>query len=62
MFSPTNKMSVKFTDDYGQSEGAVDLGGPRRELLTLVMQYLKRSRMFTGHDDTGKLIDNFSPG
>ena len=26
-FSPTHKVSVKFTDDDGLSEGAVDLGG-----------------------------------
>ena len=36
-FSPTYKMPVKFTDDIGNSEGAVDLGGPKRELLTLLV-------------------------
>lgn len=34
-FSPTNKVSVKFTDDAGVSEGAVDLGGPMREFFNL---------------------------
>ena len=29
-FSPDNRVSVKFTDDSGTSEGAVDLGGPKR--------------------------------
>ena len=32
-FSPANKVSVKFTDDVGASEGAVDLGGPMREFF-----------------------------
>ena len=31
-FSPDNKVSVKFTDDSGTSEGAVDLGGPKRRI------------------------------
>ena len=30
-FSPTKKISVKFMDDIGQPEGAIDAGGPRRE-------------------------------
>ena len=47
-FCPNNKMSVKFTDDIGISEGAVDLGGPRREYLTLVLDYLRNSHLFTG--------------
>ena len=29
-FSPTKKISVKFMDDIGQPEGAIDAGGPRR--------------------------------
>ena len=29
-------MSVKFTDDTGVSEGAVDEGGPRREFLHFI--------------------------
>lgn len=32
-FSPDNKVSVKFTDDSGTSEGAIDLGGPKREFF-----------------------------
>ena len=32
-FSPENKLSVKFTDDIGQSKGAVDMGGPAREIF-----------------------------
>ena len=36
-FSPANKVSVKFTDDVGASEGAVDLGGPMGEFFTLIV-------------------------
>ena len=49
-FSPANKVSVKFTDDAGVSEGAVDLGGPMREFFTLVLQYLHDSQLFCGRD------------
>ena len=47
-FSPSNKISVKFTDDIGVSEGAVDIGGPMREFMTLVLEYLIDSELFTG--------------
>ena len=47
-FSPANKVCVKFTDDAGVSEGAVDLGGPMREFLTLVLWYLHDSQLFCG--------------
>jgi hypothetical protein len=30
-FDPCHKVSVKFMDDVGSSEGAVDLGGPKHE-------------------------------
>ena len=54
-FSPTYKMLVKFTDDIGNSEGAVDLGRPKRELLTLLLHYLQNSSMFIG-DDSNKFM------
>ena len=47
-FSPRNKLSVKFTDDIGQPEGAVDMGGPARELFTLITEWLVNSRLFFG--------------
>lgn len=34
-FAPEKKVDVKFTDDYGTSEGAVDNGGPIREFFRL---------------------------
>ena len=34
-FVPNRKLSVKFADDIGQSEGTIDLGGPTCEFLRL---------------------------
>lgn len=70
-FSPANRISVKFTDDAGVSEGAVDLGGPMREFFTLTFQYLHDSQLFCGHENCkflsflSKCVDNddyFSAG
>ncbi len=47
-FHPRNKISLKFTDDIGVSEGAVDLGGPAREFFTLVTEWLVNSQLFFG--------------
>lgn len=41
-------MVVKFTDDAGCSEEAVDTGGPKREFLTLLMDHLKDRHIFDG--------------
>ena len=49
-FSPNNKVSVKFTDDVGKSEGAVDMGGPMKEYFTLVTQWILTSHLFCGSD------------
>ncbi|XP_054466152.1 G2/M phase-specific E3 ubiquitin-protein ligase-like [Anoplopoma fimbria] len=43
-------MCVKFSDDLGMDEEAVDLGGPRREFLRLLMEALALSPMFEGRD------------
>ncbi|XP_073340316.1 G2/M phase-specific E3 ubiquitin-protein ligase-like [Pagrus major] len=40
-FSPEKKVDVKFTDDYGISEGAVDNGGPTREFFRLCLHEIK---------------------
>ena len=45
-FSPHNKVSVKFCDDVGASERAIDLGGPKREFFTLVLDWLMHSQLF----------------
>ncbi|KAK6492314.1 G2/M phase-specific E3 ubiquitin-protein ligase-like [Huso huso] len=44
-------MSVMFTDSDGNSEGAVDRGGPTREFLTLLMQTLQNSKICEGSED-----------
>ncbi|KAM9466415.1 uncharacterized protein Hap1MRO34_015516 [Clarias gariepinus] len=40
-FAPEKKMDIKFTDDYGISEGAVDNGGPTREFFRLCLHEIK---------------------
>ncbi|XP_051814886.1 G2/M phase-specific E3 ubiquitin-protein ligase-like isoform X3 [Acanthochromis polyacanthus] len=40
-FSPEKRIDVKFTDDYGTSEGAVDNGGPTREFFRLCLHEIK---------------------
>lgn len=47
-YDPNKKMSVKFSDDRGTTEEAVDLGGPRQEFLRLLMETLAESDMFEG--------------
>lgn len=40
-FSPEKKIDIKFMDDYGISEGAVDSGGPTREFFRLCLHEIK---------------------
>lgn len=47
-FRPFNKLSVKFSDCEGVAEGAVDEGGPTRELFRLALSFLQNSQLFTG--------------
>lgn len=42
---------VKFTDDAGLMEEALDSGGPTREFLTLLMDTIKTRRVFEGKDN-----------
>ncbi|RVE73096.1 hypothetical protein OJAV_G00046220 [Oryzias javanicus] len=49
-YDPCNTMSVRFSDDMGVHEEAVDLGGPRREFLRLLIEALPQSQMFEGQD------------
>ncbi len=41
-------MSIKFSDDRGTTEEAVDLGGPHREFLRLLIKALADSDIFSG--------------
>ncbi|KAM4528196.1 G2/M phase-specific E3 ubiquitin-protein ligase [Odontesthes bonariensis] len=47
-FDPTHRICVRFSDDKGTTEEAVDLGGPRREFLRLLTEALAQSEMFEG--------------
>ena len=37
-FNPSAIISICFADDFGNSEGAVDIGGPSREFLRLLVK------------------------
>ncbi|XP_057184324.1 G2/M phase-specific E3 ubiquitin-protein ligase-like isoform X1 [Triplophysa rosa] len=57
-FDPTCSMMVKFTDDIGAMEEALDTGGPTREFLTLLMDAIKTRRVFEGKDNAKYLSFN----
>lgn len=52
-FSPNKKLSVKFTDDVGLSEGAVDMGGPMREFLLYPLKQYYQANFFVGKSIQG---------
>ena len=54
-FDPSRPLSVKFADELGSSEGAVDLGGPTREFLRLAVREAFSSNAFWG-TSTSKVI------
>ena len=58
-FQSNLPISVKFADDDGNSEGAVDTGGPTREFFQLAVNkmFLKTS-MFQGPDGNKVLVHN----
>ncbi|XP_025764058.1 uncharacterized protein LOC106097720 isoform X2 [Oreochromis niloticus] len=49
-YSPNSGMMVKFSDDVGLAEEAIDTGGPTREFLTLLMEAIRTRRIFEGKD------------
>lgn len=51
-YNPNNRMVIKFSDDKGKYEEAIDLGGPRREFLRLLLVALMQSSMFEGKEDS----------
>ena len=58
-FAPRSIISVKFADDDRTSEGAVDLGGPQREFLRLLLQASNlQSGVFQGPKDRRVLFGN----
>ena len=59
-FFPSKRMSVLFTDAVGQTEGAIDQGGPQREFFSLVMQDMRSSCLFEG--PINKRVLSFNSG
>ena len=58
-FNPKLPLSVKFADDDGNSEGAVDTGGPTREFFRLsIKEMFSRASMFHGPDGNKILVHN----
>ena len=49
-YNPSYDMLVKFSDDAGQTEEALDTGGPKREFLTLLMDAIRTRRVFDGRE------------
>ncbi|KAL2089685.1 hypothetical protein ACEWY4_014373 [Coilia grayii] len=60
-YQPQNGIMVRFSDDLGFTEEAVDLGGPKREFLRLLIQALSTSSMFEGEEGKKNLtIDSIA--
>lgn len=59
-YNPTSMMCVKFSDDMGRREEGVDLGGPRREFLRLLIETIASSPMFEGKENSKTLALNSS--
>ncbi|XP_034071397.1 uncharacterized protein LOC117545650 isoform X1 [Gymnodraco acuticeps] len=57
-YSENSDMLVKFTDDAGVFEEGIDSGGPRKELLSLLMKNLKDRPIFDGPDRRRFLVYN----
>lgn len=58
-FSPGAIISVCFADDFGNSEGAVDISGPRREFHRLLVKAAnEHSGIFGGPADRRVLVPN----
>ncbi|XP_078811933.1 uncharacterized protein LOC105357912 [Oryzias latipes] len=50
-FNPRHRIDIVFIDGAGQSEGAVDDGGPTREFFRLLVVAIKDSIFFSGSED-----------
>ncbi|CAG9763530.1 unnamed protein product [Ceutorhynchus assimilis] len=49
-FKPFNIIHVNFTDIEEKTEGAIDEGGPKREMFRLLLKFLSNSNLFTGNE------------
>ena len=59
-FTEAGRISVKFSDDIGQSEGAVDAGGPTREFFRLALECVINSSIFGGDESSKYLMKSES--
>lgn len=57
-FSVMNDLLVKFSDDAGRLEEGLDLGGPKREFLSLLMTRLRTRPIFDGPAESRYLVYN----
>ena len=57
-FMDRRPLSVKFADDDGKSESAVDSGGPTREFLRLAISGMYDSNIFSGSANSKVLVLN----
>ena len=58
-FNPKAVVSIKFADYHGSSEGAVDIGGPRREYFRLLIRAVNsESGIFCGPEDNRIIFPN----
>lgn len=55
-FNPQSTVMVKFTDDIGMPEGAIDHGGPCREFFQLVMECMRSNcALFCGPSNSRQI-------
>ncbi|XP_061162847.1 G2/M phase-specific E3 ubiquitin-protein ligase-like [Saccostrea echinata] len=54
-FDPNNELLIKFSDDFGSTEVGIDQGGPKREYLSLILEYIMNSKLFEGPDNSKTL-------
>lgn len=57
-FNPAVPVSVRFADDFNQSEGAVDEGGPMRELFRLLLKEVRDLPIFDGEENNRNISLN----
>jgi hypothetical protein len=55
-FQARSRMSVMFMDDVGQSEGAIDTGGPTHEFFTLLFHKFMENGMFDGTEEKKMIV------
>ncbi|XP_023820376.1 G2/M phase-specific E3 ubiquitin-protein ligase isoform X1 [Oryzias latipes] len=57
-FSEKKDLYVNFSDDEGRLEEGIDMGGPKREFLSLLMRRLNQRPIFDGPPESRYLVYN----